>query len=88
MPKNVKEQSVDDIKWIESATTGFGFEENDRLKQVVDQLKEESKALFSGTEALDDVKCKEEVLELFEELTELVELSAQNCMNLCRMGGL
>ena len=41
--------------------------------------------MFSPTS---DEKSEEEILELFEELTELVEVNSQNKMSLCRMGGL
>ena len=39
-------------------------------------------------EKIDSVEKTAELLELFDDLTELVELNPQNNINLCRMGGM
>ena len=40
----------EDLEWLDQQTTKYKFEENDRLKQIVDQLRSESDLLIARLE--------------------------------------
>ena len=81
IPKQFIVMSMEDSQWIRYQIDAAKFEDNDNIKQVVESLIEESKSMQSrllnkyGGGPADELD-EDEVLRLFEELTELVEQSA------------
>jgi len=52
-PSNFKQMSPEDAKWLEEAMKQHTFSDTDRLKEIIDQLKEWS-SLAAGNDAKDD----------------------------------
>ena len=69
--------SNEDKKWLEDAMQQYTFNDADRLKEVSDELKKDSDNGF-----------KNNPIELFEELQELIELHERSSLNLALCGGL
>ena len=78
VPKQVVVMSYKDSNWLHSQADSVKFDDNDTLKQNIDSLKEESKAMkvrlqhkYGGGPGneLDE----NEVLQLFNEISELLD---------------
>jgi hypothetical protein len=81
-PKFV-ESSAQDVVFIADECSKVQFDDKDRHKQIVDELKAESATMFarkemSSTDNIAIEKSKEQLLKLFEEEQDLVQLTAQN----------
>jgi len=71
--------------WLNNATTEFKFDKEDALVGFVDTLKQVGWHVLGkgGSDCGDDALGK-----TIEEIRKLLELSAQNVINMCRMGGM
>ena len=85
---NIVPVTQEDVALIMKKTESYTFEAQDRLKQILDDLKMKSEEAQERLKSGEFVADTDEVLELFEEFTELLELNKQSNISVCRMGGL
>ena len=71
-----KPMSAEDRKWLEEAMKQFTFNDTDRLKEIVAEIKDHM--------TLD----KEKLLGLLDELLEIIELHVRNSLNMCYSGSM
>lgn len=72
--------SAEDRKWLEEALKQYTFNDADRLKEVCEELR----SYVDGKTSPD----AENILMLFDELLDLIEMHPRNNLNLCLCGGL
>ena len=93
--------TAEDKEWIENEMNNCHFNENEHLCQLIDKLSYQgqkmTKELRNSTvgqglgNSITDVSEQmqgKEILKLLEKIQELIELSNNNCYNLCLMGGM
>ena len=84
---NISAQDRAQVEYIQK----YKFDDQDPVKQLVTTIKsksEEMKQRIRSGNRQEQAGDKDEIIELFEELGETLEISNQNCINVCHMGGL
>ena len=90
MPDKIVAASAADNAWVANQISECKFEDADPLKKVADSLQDFSLRTKERLEIgkLGQPNSKAEILELFEELSEMLENSQQCSINICSAGGM
>ena len=72
--------SKQDIEWLAAAMKSYTFDDSDRMKKIIIELKAQDTA---------ETKIKDgDLLELLDELLDLVEMHPRSNLNFCLFGGM
>jgi len=72
--------SPEDAKWLEEALKEYTFNDTDKLNEICEELKKDVKNKYQIA--------KDQMLDMLDQLSEVVELHERNNLNLFLSGGL